>query len=87
MDARYKAAIGSGAGGALVGAITGYLIDKGPGAGWGALIGGAAFALVGGTVTTGSAPTGTGALPAGMGSTPKRMPVRGGAINAQLCPR
>jgi len=89
MDAKYKAAITGGAGGALVGSIVGYLIDKGPGAGWGALVGGAAFALVGGTVTTSSDATptvGAGRSPRGMGAAPQQRQVVRARGLAQLSP-
>jgi len=94
MNAKVTGAIVSGIGGALVGSIVGYLIDKGPGAGYGALAGGGAMALVGATTVSSSTPTGTGALAGlpvrfGLGGAPeqpRRMPASG-AINAQLCPR
>jgi hypothetical protein len=53
-------AVASGLGGALVGALTGYLIDGKKGAGYGAAAGGIGMALVAGLASSGSTATGTG---------------------------
>lgn len=63
MNARVQGAITGGAGGALIGAIVGYLVKKGEGAGYGAAIGGVAFAAIGATTDTSSTGTGTAGLP------------------------
>jgi len=91
MSPKVTGAIVSGIGGALLGSITGYLIDKGRGAGYGALIGGGAMAVVGATATSSSTgtPTGTAGFPVrfGVGSLPRQQARKfGGAINDQLCP-
>lgn len=63
-------------GGALVGAITGYLVKKEKGAGYGAALGGISLALVTALATSGSpSTTGTGA------------PLGPGEHNPQLTPR
>jgi len=79
-------------GGALVGAITGWLVDEGTGAGIGALVGGTAMALVGVSAAGGisGSGTGTGQLPRGVGravQTPAgRVFATHGAVNSQLAP-
>ena len=81
MNPKVVGAISGPMGGALLGALTGWLIDKGPGAGYGAILGGAASGLVGyavaPTATTSTTPPGTGALPHRIAA----------SINNQLMPR
>jgi hypothetical protein len=92
MGPKTTAAITGGMGGALVGAITGWLVDGGTGAGLGALVGGTAMALVGVSAAGGmsSSGTGTGKLPRGVGraaQAPVRRVFAGyGALNSQLAP-
>ena len=80
MNPKVVGAISGSMGGALLGAVTGWLIDKGTGAGYGAILGGAASGFVGYAV----APTAsTTPAPAGTGALPRRM----AQINDQLMPR
>lgn len=92
MGPKTTAAISGGMGGALVGAITGWLVDGGTGAGIGALVGGTAMALVGVSAAEGMSGSGTGTagLPKGVGravqAPVRRVFVLRGALNSQLAP-
>ncbi len=66
MQPKTQNAITGGITGALLGSIPGYLIDKGGGAAWGALLGGLGLAIVGYTATSSPPSSGLG-RPRGVG--------------------
>lgn len=67
MDSRFNNLVVGGLSGALVGSVTGWLINKGKGAAVGAAIGGGSLGLIGFLSGSSGSGTGTAGLPAGLG--------------------